>query len=353
MSDREPRTSGEPHDPTISQLLAHLTEMRRAVPVNYKLKEELRKRLLEQMRQQQMTDAQAPETAGGPAARPRGWRIAAGVVAVAMAATVLLWPGERIALGEQQALPLPVSDEVERVALSPKGERVAFLEADGRLHLYGASEDAAHDQLTMPATKGTYDAVAWGGSRLAVTEHDADRSRLWIVNAKEKETSPASRLLCEETDGRIDHLSWSFGGTQIAYSRVSGSRSEVWIVNTVTFSAKKLTDGSHPEWSPDGRTIAYDKDGSVWLIDPKTGQTREVAAGTRPSWQGDDQLTYTGPDGKLMEAWINGADPAKTAAVGGLHRDTIRRAVWSQNGKWLLIAKQTEQGTTYWLASRD
>ncbi|MBL8960710.1 MAG: CehA/McbA family metallohydrolase [Gemmatimonadetes bacterium] len=56
-----------------------------------------------------------------------------------------------------------------------------------------------------------------------------------------------------------------------------------------------------PEWSPDGREIAFSMMGSIWIVDPATGHAREVVSGPKyyasPAWSPDGRwIAYTADD---------------------------------------------------------
>ena len=60
----------------------------------------------------------------------------------------------------------------------------------------------------------------------------------------------------------------------------------------------------HPDWSPDGKSIAVSLLGSIWQVDPETGNARQLTYGPRyhssPDWSPDGKwLIYTADDNNL------------------------------------------------------
>jgi dipeptidyl aminopeptidase/acylaminoacyl peptidase len=97
----------------------------------------------------------------------------------------------------------------------------------------------------------------------------------------------------------------------------------------------KLTCGGAgdyaPVWSPDGRTIAFDRLGDVYLMDANGDSPRFVAAGSRPSFSPDGtKLVYAGPDFTQRQ----GIHVVSADGSGDKRRTTGRdwSPVWSPDG---------------------
>ena len=94
---------------------------------------------------------------------------------------------------------------------------------------------------------------------------------------------------------------WSSDGTWIAFTRKRAGTAmgqQVWLMRPDGTSAQALTKDeefhhSFPEWSVDGRYLAYQRislkelgaQPSIWIVDVETSAAQEVvASGNRPTW---------------------------------------------------------------------
>jgi Tol biopolymer transport system component len=118
---------------------------------------------------------------------------------------------------------------------------------------------------------------------------------------------------------------------------------------TVITHSEPFVIASWPDWSPDGRTVAFMADtiGSerpaqiaTWIVDLATGAERRVAAGQQPRWSPDGtrlavlrQASYQEPP----VIWTIGADGSDIAEIG-----TGYPPSWSPSGDRIAYWRQTE-----------
>jgi Tol biopolymer transport system component len=50
----------------------------------------------------------------------------------------------------------------------------------------------------------------------------------------------------------------------------------VWVIDVDGGSPRLLTEGMAPQWSPDGRRLAFLKSGQLWVIDADGGEARQL-----------------------------------------------------------------------------
>ena len=96
-------------------------------------------------------------------------------------------------------------------------------------------------------------------------------------------------------------------------------------------------DGDNPQgdWSPDGRFVTYQKNGSVFLFDVVSGSSRRLAEGHDPTWsQSGDRISFRAPDGQA--ALITSQGKRVDWPVGTYHALSPIR--WSPDGKYVVFS---------------
>jgi Tol biopolymer transport system component len=160
-------------------------------------------------------------------------------------------------------------------AFSADGARIA-LGLEGRLAL--AAADGSGLSL-LPQLTGADADPAWSpdGKQLVFTGRASGRRNLFTVNA---DGSGLTQL--SFAGGR--QPAWSSRG-QIAY--VAAGR--VWRVGSSVRRRVRLARGQHPDFSPSGRSVAYDYRGAAYAVATRGGAPRRplVARATEPVFAPD------------------------------------------------------------------
>jgi Tol biopolymer transport system component len=205
-----------------------------------------------------------------------------------------------------------------------------------------ASVAAAYGSRGAPAARGSI-AVAGGGiwrrspdGRLErLTTNPRDRAPAWSRDGKHiafirSDAEPGiCALFVMKSDGSDVHrvgqvdtdcsgVSWGPRDRQIAFGGGVGPGSRgLWVVNADGSGLRRVragrgaTEGMHPAWSPDGRTIVF-----AW-----TGRSR------RP-W---GRLAAIRPDGRGFRVLV--------APRAGAHDDELTSPAWSRDGKRLAYVR--------------
>jgi DNA-binding winged helix-turn-helix (wHTH) protein/Tol biopolymer transport system component len=214
-----------------------------------------------------------------------GWLLAAGVVAIALAA--LSWYLRR---------PVPPMRVSEYTQITHDGQRKALIGTDGT-RLYFNVDSAADFPAEVLITGGNtvpiqvalpnpwaYD-VSPDGTALLVTSYDRDRGSLWSVGT---EGNSVHHL----ADGNIRGSAWSPDGRSVAYSTSNG---DIHVMRSDGAGAQVL--GTVPNrtenavferisWSPDRRTIRFDRNNRIFEISLNGSGPHPFLPEWRPSsWQ--------------------------------------------------------------------
>jgi eukaryotic-like serine/threonine-protein kinase len=192
--------------------------------------------------------------------RGRGLLLGAAMVIVLFA----LWMGQRWfkvwhtapgkTFSERQLTHNPAENRLIRVAISPDGNYIAYVDTKG-LHLSGVETGEIHD-VALPEELRTHLLdVTWfpdGEKLILLTASDANVGMIWVTSV----LGGAPRML--RSDGRWPAVSPD--GASIAF--VGGHRHEIWVMGANGENPHKVLTGESDEyaslaWSPTGQRLAY------------------------------------------------------------------------------------------------
>ncbi|MBK8061623.1 MAG: S9 family peptidase [Gemmatimonadetes bacterium] len=303
-------------------------------------------------------------------------------------------------VGAQQARAMTFDDitklhALSEARLSPDGQWIAYAvqsndvtanTTDSDLWLVAADGRAAPRRLTNNPKRDRSPDWSPDGQRLAFISERAGAPQLFLLPLGGGEAEQVTTL-----KGAVLSAQWSPDGTQLAVvatqppsedeeKAVKGGddavtvdlnlkHTRLWIVTVATRAAREVIardwDVADPQWSPDGKTIAYraypssraddGHRGDIWLVDVASGNARRFSENA-----GNDASPRWSPDGSAL-AWL--ARPATGPMIaqdrlvvglvaGGAPREVIAPSflyqpapvTWSADGRTLYFTTQT--GTT-------
>lgn len=247
----------------------------------------------------------------------------------------------------------------------PENERWALFNRDGRSFYYVSDRDGTANlwRRTMDSTRPVqvtrhtdgnlfYPTLSADGSRL-VYEHDFG---LWSVSPSGG--TPEELRIYAPTDDRVNSLRRETftSGAQEAKLSPDGKQlafvvhGEVWVQPAGGGEAVRLSETPQREqdiaWSADSRLLAFssDREGSanLYVVDVKTKETRQLTR-SRDTAEHSPQFS---PDGKTL-AYLRGANGAELCvmpAEGGESRTLVRDPnmadlAWSPDSRWLAYTR--------------
>lgn len=188
-------------------------------------------------------------------------------------------------------------------AISPDGRWLSYVSpTDQGIQLYNLEDGSG---LLVPNKMGT--AVSWhpGSDRIALADIVTAETDWGVVISTVSIPDGDVTTLSRSERGGLDvddsNPAWSPDGNRLAFGRKqarSAMGRQLWLMDADGAAVVPLSgdpDIHHSAffWSPDGRTLLYQRynlkelyaQPSVWVIDIQTGQTTEIAyPATQPAW---------------------------------------------------------------------
>jgi acylaminoacyl-peptidase len=288
---------------------------------------------------------------------------------------------------------------------SPDGRMLAFLSDRGAV-LQAGGGGTKPGKAEAPKAGGTQ---VWllpfadGGEARQLTDlpkdveaidWSPDGGRLAVVSCAET-TEPEKKPERKPDDPPppdtrlIDALGYQYNGVGFVHDRFT----RIWTVDASSGRAELLTGGKHhdadPQWSPDGRQIAFVSDrhpnpdltwrSDIYLVDVRTKDVRRIGPGRgKQAWAGPSWS----PDGRWIAAigwldWKRGEisqnsvwrirvrdghaehllDGADLDAGPGMNSDlvggSVGRPQWMGDGRWVVFAAPVEGSLELWRVEPD
>ena len=224
----------------------------------------------------------------------------------------LMGEGKRIELGNHSAdAPIWTEDGREIVFW----DRAAMHQSGlWRIDVSGSRSRSNEPQPLVALGENTYDAsISRRGHRLAYTSF-SDHSSIWRIAApdgsnirEEKSAGSANGDTPFIYSTRDDSApEFSPDGKRIAFMANRSGNWEIWVCdgdgsNPVQLTSFRGADVTNPRWSPDGGRIAFDSDAEgrqfdIWVINASGGKpkrmTTDPANDGNPSWSRDGRWIY-------------------------------------------------------------
>ena len=170
-------------------------------------------------------------------------------------------------------------------------------------------------------------AAAPDGRSVVFTSMRDGKPRIWLKQLQGGGEAPV-------TDGPDFSARFSPDGTMIVFARREEGKFWICRAALVGGELRRLVEGTTPDWSPDGKQIAFVRGESLWVIEPDGSGAHELRQIEGRSNTFIHSVRWS-PDGN----WV-----AVESVVGGLSAENVRFQLVSRDGQQIVTVKPAFRG---------
>lgn len=226
-----------------------------------------------------------------------------------------------------------LQDLFDTVSVSRNGDKLAWDTNSGKI-IYVSGVDG-FNPAAAPVPPGfvASPSLSPDGQKVAFLYSPKNDGRydIWV-------TSVAAQDAEQDTSTRnVSDVVWSPTGDWLAYVQNWSENTlegQISLIRPNGDDAHTLVKGDSPDWSPDGKQLAYVHHGSIWTVDADgSNAKRLIPNGHSPAWSRDGEMIAfmrAGQCGRAMcpehvyLAFSNGSDPHPV----GPSYPSERQVVW-------------------------
>jgi Tol biopolymer transport system component len=224
-----------------------------------------------------------------------------------------LWQQEVAEDGRSVGEPLAITQglDIRSAAFSPDGKRLAYSRGGRVANVWRApvlsdrpATWADAEQVTSEHAFIEFVDVSPDGKLLAISSDRRGNQDLWALASAGGEMTPLTTNPTPDWNPR-----WSPDGSEIAFYAFRSGNRDIWVMPSRGGPARQITSNpaqdTGPSWSPDGREIAFlsQRTGGygLWIVNAKGGDPRFVteAGGDSGAWWPDGRALAFERQGSL------------------------------------------------------
>jgi Tol biopolymer transport system component len=216
---------------------------------------------------------------------------------------------------------------------------------------------------SSPVTQGTgrrdgQEGLAWvSDEKIAYTSHESGGSEIWLSNADGRE----QKQLTNTRDNLFPTVSPD-GTTIIFNSTRDNQKSSLWRMDTDGGRLARLTEGTYPDFTPDGKWVVYYAgDGLLWKIPSSGGAPIQLTSGpdltTAPRVSPDGKhiacnYLVRGPNAQFKLGIVS-MENGQLLKIFDIKGYAVRLLRWSPDGKAVTYIDTIEGVSNIWAQPVD